>query len=191
MKAAIALLSDYHVQNAARRIVYQLSQRAEIRFLGSLLPAHVSLKQPFAFEDMDVLEAWFETFSKRVAPFRIDLERVYYDGWDQYAIIGFDVLETPILRNLHNQINCDLKELFLNPSAPHDGDEYRFHLTIELGKVKEVNPYHEVYEALPEKNVRLSFLAEYIALFFYPYEPIESGSFICYKVLPLSGSART
>lgn len=190
MKAAIALLSDYHVQNVARKMVYQVSQRADIKFFGSLLPAHVSLKQPFTFDDMEALEDWFDSFSKQIEPFRIDLERVYYDGWDDYAIIGFDVLETPTLRNLHNQINAELKDLFLDPTAPHDGDEYRFHLTIELGKVGDTNPFNQVFEALPEKNIQMSFMAESIALFFYADKMIEPGSFICYKVLPLTGSTR-
>lgn len=94
-------------------------------------------------------------------------------------------METPTLRALHEQINRELKDVVFDPSAPHDGDDYRFHLTLELGKVSERNPFKEFYDALPEKNVDLSFTAESIALFFYPYEPIEAGSFICYKVLPL------
>lgn len=187
MKAAIAVLSSYHVQNVARRMLFEISQRACVEFLGSLLPAHVSLKQPFTFEEMDVLEEWFESLSKRISPFRIQLERFYYDSWDDQAIVGLEVLETPTLRGLHEQINRELKDVVLDPSAPHDGDEYRFHLTIELGKIGGLNPFKDIDDSLPEKNVDLSFTAEYIALFFYPYEPIKAGSFICYKVLPLKG----
>ena len=165
IKAAIALLSNYHVQNVARKMVYDTSQRAGIEFFGSLLPAHVSLKQPFTFESMDVLEDWFSSFSERVAPFRIELERVYYNEWGDYAIIGFEVYETPTLRALHEQINRELQDVVLDPSAPHDGDEYRFHPTIELGQVGGSNPFKQVYDSLPEKNVDLSFMAESVALF--------------------------
>jgi 2'-5' RNA ligase len=186
MKTAIVLLSDFHVQNVARRMAYDINRNAQIKFLGSLLPAHVSLKQPFTFEDMDLLEEWFESFSREVAPFPIDLERVYYDEWDRYAIIGFEVLETPILRALHNRINEQLKDLVRDASAPHDGDDYRFHLTIELGDVGKANPFKQFYNALPEKQVDLSFMAEHIALFFYADGPIEAGSFICHKILPLT-----
>lgn len=185
MKAAIALLADYPVQNVARRMVYEICQHDRIEFLGSLLPAHVSLKQPFTFERMDRLEAWFDSFAERVEPFRLELDRVYYDEWDEYAIVGMDVRETPMLRALHTQINRELKEIVLDPSAPHDGDEYRFHLTIELGKVGHANPFKQFYESLPEKQLDLSFIAENIALFFYQDGPIGTGSFICYKVLPL------
>ena len=187
MKAAIALLSDYHVQNVARKMAYEICQLGEVGFFGSQLPAHVSLKQPFTFESMDVLEAWFESFSKKIHTFPVQLERVYYNQWDDVAIVGFEVLETPTLRSLHNQINRELKDLFIDPSAPHDGDDYRFHLTVELGRVGDTNPFKQFYEALPEKQIDLSFIAKQIALFLYPREPIEPGSFLCYKVLPLTG----
>ena len=187
MKAAIALLSDHHVQNFVRKMVYDIHQRASVKFFGSLLPAHVSLKQPFTFESMDTLETWFASFSRRVSPFQIELDHVYYDQWNAYAIVGLAVHETPMLRTLHNQINRGLKSVVKDPSAPHDGDGYRFHLTIELGKIIMTNPFKEFYEALPEKRVKLSFTAEYLALFFYPEQVIEPGTFICYKVLPLAG----
>ena len=187
MKAAIALLADYPVQNAVRRMVYAIRGHGKIEFLGSLLPAHVSLKQPFTFERMDALERWFDSLSKRIKPFRIELERVYYDEWAEYAIVGLDVDETPILRELHNQINRELKEVVKDSSAPHDGDEYRFHLTVELGNVGSTNPFRQFYDALSDKQVALSFMAEHIGLFYYADGPIEKGSFICYKVLPLTG----
>lgn len=79
MKAAIALLADHSVQNYVRRIGYEIRQFGEVEFLGSLLPAHVSLKQHFAFENMEVLESWFASFSKRVAPFQINLESIFYN----------------------------------------------------------------------------------------------------------------
>jgi len=61
LKAAIALLADYHIQNIAQRMVFEMSQYAEMGFFGSLLPSHVSLKQPFTFESIDRLEAWFDS----------------------------------------------------------------------------------------------------------------------------------
>jgi 2'-5' RNA ligase len=187
MKAAIALLSDYAVQNVARQMLYGIQKYGDVQFLASLLPSHVSLKQPFTFENMDVLENWFDSLSKRVAPFRIDLDHIYYGSWDDVAIVGFSVQETPNLRALHNQINNELKDLVGDSSAPHDGDEYRFHLTIELGKVDNTNPFQQFYESLSEKKFALSFIAEQVALFFYADGDIEPGSFMCYKVLPLTG----
>lgn len=187
MKAAIALLSDDHVQNVARKIVYEINQISGVRFFGSLLPAHVSLKQTFTFEDMSMLETWFDSFSAQIKPFRIQLDHVYYGEWDGFAIVGLSVHETPTLRTLHNKINQELKSVVRDASAPHDGEDYRFHLTVELGRIGAENPFKQFYDSLPEKNVDLSFTAQRIALFFYPQEVIEPGSFICYRVLPLKG----
>jgi 2'-5' RNA ligase len=187
MKAAIALLSDFHVQNIVRRMVFEISRYGEVEFFGSLLPAHVSLKQPFPFESMDNLQEWFDSFSQRTPPMTIHLDHIYYDEWDEYAIVGLRVHETPALRELHNQINRELKEIVQDPSAAHDGDEYRFHLTIELGNKGSSNPFKRFYDVLSDKQVSLSFQAEHIALFYYADREIKAGSFICSTVLPLTG----
>ena len=153
MKAAIALLADYQVQNYIRRIVFELEQETKIDFLASLLPAHISLKQPFSFENMERLEEYFDSLSARIIPFRVDLNEIYYTEWDGYGILGIDVKETGTLRRLHNQLNRELSTLFLDTSAPHDGDEYRFHMTIELGKVEKLNPYQAYFEKIEDRKV--------------------------------------
>ncbi|MBI5294147.1 MAG: 2'-5' RNA ligase family protein [Chloroflexi bacterium] len=186
MKAAIALLADYPTQNLARRMVFEMSQRqADMEFLGSLLPLHVSLKQPFTFEDLDRLEAWFDSIAGRTAPLDVALDSVYYSAWDEYSILGFNVIETPTLRALHSQINHELREIVKDPSAPHDGDEYRFHLTVELGKVGAFNPYKAYFDSLADKSLKLSFRATHLALFYYADRPITISSFIVQRVMPL------
>jgi hypothetical protein len=60
MKAAIALLANREIQNYARRIVFDLNRKYGIRLLASLLPAHISLKQPFSFDSMEKLEKYFD-----------------------------------------------------------------------------------------------------------------------------------
>ncbi len=188
MKAAIALLADFQVQNIARRMVFELSQKAELEFLASLLPAHVSLKQPFTFESMDALEAWFDALARSTAPADIRLDSIYYSEWDRYAIIGLHVVETPILRALHNRINAELKGIVRDPTAAHDGEEYRFHLTVEMGNVTGANPYKAFFQSLPETKLFLTFQATPLGLFYYSDRPITSGSFILYRVMPLGGS---
>ena len=186
MKAAMALLADYATQNIARRLVFKMSQAAEFEFFGSLLPSHVSLKQPFVFEDMPRLEAWFDSFAARTTPFDVTLNSVYYSTWEGYGILGFEVVETPVLRNLHKQINRELVEVVANASAPHDGDEYRFHMTVELGPIRQANPFKAFYDSLADKTVNLTFHARNLALFIYADRPIQSGSFILYRVMPFA-----
>ena len=184
MKAAIALLADYQAYNFVRRIVFALEQESQIDFLASLLPVHISLKQPFSFESMQRLEGYFDSLAAQTAPFQIELDEIYYTEWNRYGVLGINVKETETLRGLHNQLNHELSALFVDTSAPHDGDGYHFHMTIELGELDSRNPYRACYEGLEDRKVNLSFLAKEIALFYYPG---DQHSFICYKVLPLTG----
>ncbi|MBN1874339.1 MAG: 2'-5' RNA ligase family protein [Anaerolineae bacterium] len=188
MKAAIALPADYTVQNYVRKIVAILSQNYNIPFFGSLLPAHVSLKQPFTFESMEKLEHYFDMLAAQIAPFTIELSDIYCAEWSGYGILGLNVVETPPLRQLHNQINRELGELFEDTSAPHDGDLYHFHLTIEMGRTDRGNPYKAYFDQLTDKRANLRFTAQTLALFYYTGETYDCGSFIVYKVLPLTGS---
>lgn len=170
-------------------MVFAISQQAaNFEFFGSLLPAHVSLKQPFVFEKMSKLEAWFDSFAARISPLEISLDAVYYAEWEKTAIVGLHVIETPALRSLHHQINRELTAVVADPAAPHDGDEYRFHLTVELGSIEQANPFRVFYDGLADKTVDLTFHASNLALFFYADGPIRSGSFILYRVRPLGGA---
>ena len=183
-RAAIAILADFTTHNIARRMVYEMNRHAPIDFFGSLLPAHVSLKQPFEFEEMGRLEAWFDSLARRMAPFTIELDRVYYSEWDGSGIIGLNVVETPILRALHNLINRELKDVVAHPSAAHDGETYAFHMTVELGPVGVDNPYKAFFDGLKDKRLALSFTAQHLALFYYSGELIRPGNFHTYRVMP-------
>lgn len=89
MKAAIALLADCQVQNYVRRMVFELEQAIQIKLLASLLPAHISLKQPFSFENMDRLESYFDALAAQIAPFQIAL---FYSPDHQRSFICYKVL---------------------------------------------------------------------------------------------------
>ncbi|HEX9019072.1 MAG TPA: 2'-5' RNA ligase family protein [Anaerolineaceae bacterium] len=187
MKAAIVLLSDYAVQNYIRQFVYQLNTRWDVPFFASLLPAHISLKQPFTFENIEALERFFDSFAASIPPFEIDLDGLYAETWSGYGILGLNVVETPALRALHNRLNAELPGVVKDASAAHDGAEYHFHLTIEMGKVDGLNPFQALYDEISDKRVQLQFTARALALFFYPQRSEFDSTFITYRVQPLAG----
>jgi 2'-5' RNA ligase len=189
MKAAIALLAGHEIQNFVRRIVYDLNKQYGIGFLASLLPAHVSLKQPFSFESMEKLERYFDVLAASITPFEIELDKVYHAQWDHIGLLGLNVKGTGALRELHNRINRELGDLFEDTSAPHDGEAYHFHLTIELGKVEGEDVYERYYNEMRDKRVNLRFTARDIALFCYG-GGTGAGSFMTYKVLGLGDKQR-
>lgn len=187
MQAAIVLLAGSHVQNYARRMVFELNTRFGVPFFAAQLPAHVSLKQPFVFEDMAALEGYFDAFAAQIAPFEITLDRLYCETWNGYGILGLNVVETPALRALHNRLNAELPAVVQDARANHDGSGYRFHLTIEMGKLSGADPFQALYDQQPDPRVNLRFTARELALFFYPHPPGPDASFITYRVQPLGG----
>jgi 2'-5' RNA ligase len=187
MKAAIVLLSDDAVQNFTRQFVYQLSTRWDVPFFASLLPAHVSLKQPFPFENIHTLERFFDAFAASIPPCEIALDGLYAETWNGYGILGLNVSETPELRALHNRLNAELPAIVTDASAAHDGPGYHFHLTIEMGKVDGPNPFQALYNETADPRVNIKFTARKLAMFFYPQRSEFDTTFITYRVQPLSG----
>ena len=187
MKAAIVLLSDCAVQNFTRKFVYQLSTRWSVPFFASLLPAHVSLKQPFTFENIDALEGFFDAFAASIRPCEIALDGVYLETWSGYGILGMNVVETPELRALHNRLNAELPGVVKDAGAAHDGAEYHFHLTIEMGKVEGLDPFQALYREIADKHIQLKFTARELAMFFYPQRNELDTTFVTYRVHPLGG----
>lgn len=188
MKAAIVVLANSAIQNFIRRIVFEINAAYRTEFYAALLPSHVSLKQPFAFEDMDVLEHYFDTLAASTAPFEIQLDRFYYEEWGGFGILGLNVVETPILRGLHNQLNADLSGLFKDTRAPHDGSEYHFHMTIELGKFTNAESFKTYFDRLSDRKITFTYTAQELALFYYTDEANRPGTFINYRVQPLTGN---
>lgn len=187
MKAAIVLLANSSIQNMTRQIVLTLHRNYQTAFYASLLPAHVSLKQPFAFEDMHVLETYFDGLAARMTPFDLQLDRFTYEEWAGFGILGLNVVETPILRGLHDQLNHELSHVVKNSAAAHDGSGYYFHLTIEMGPVDAANPYRTYFEGLTSHEVDLTCHVRELALFFYADVENRAGSFINTRVMPLGG----
>ena len=187
MKAAIVLLANTPTQNFNRRIVFELNTKYQVAFYASLLPSHVSLKQPFTFEDMDVLENYFDGLAARTPPFDITLDRFYSEEWAGYGILGLNVVESPILCGLHNRLNDELSRLFKDTRAAHDGSEYHFHMTIEMGKVEGLNPFQAYFDGLADRQVNFTYRVKEMALFYYAEEAGRGVTFINYRVMSLGG----
>ena len=185
MRAAVVVLADGAVQNYARRIVYALNTRWGVPFYASLLPVHISLKQPFAFEDMAALEDYCDGMAASLRPFEVRLDRLYYTEWNGYAILGINAVETPTLRGLHERLNRELAGLFADTRAPHDGSEYHFHLTVEMGPTGEPNRFKEYFDSLRDKALDLRFTARALGVFFYPQSSGQPQTFIHYRTCQL------
>ncbi len=188
VKAALVLLTDVKVQNFARRIAVRLCVEKGLPFYAAALPAHVSLKQPFPFEDFARLDAFCERFAATVPPFEVALDRFYLYESGDFGVLGLNAVETPGLRGLHERLNAGLAQTFADSRAAFDGADYSFHLTIEIARdARNLGILRDFFDSLSEKTVDLRFTARELGVFFYPDETFAPGSFVVYRVLPLGG----
>jgi len=191
MKTALALLADHNVHNFIRKLAVDIHSKYRTGFLASLLPPHVSLKQPFQVSSLSKLEAYFDQLAETIQPFEITLTRLelivspFND--DELGILWLDVQENQLLRDLHNRINRELSERFENTYAPFDGPNYHFHATVELGG-QPVEVYRRIYAEYEHIEVNLRFTAREIAMFYYGDFSGGPGTFVTYKVLPVGKS---
>jgi 2'-5' RNA ligase len=191
MKAAFALLVDHNAHNFIRKLAVDINAKYKTGFLASLLPPHVSLKQPFSVSSLPELETYFDQLVESIEPFEITLARLELEivpsRDDELGILWLDVQENPALRDLHERINRELSERFENTAAPFDGPDYRFHATVELGG-QPADVYRKIYAEYEHIEVNLRFAAREIAMFYYDDLSGKPGSFITYKVLPVGKS---
>ena len=188
MKTAFALLVDHNAHNFIRKLAVDIQLNYQIDFTASLLPPHISLKQPFEISSLVETETYFDQLAKSIYPFEItlthlDLQISSFSG-DKVGILWFNVHETPTLRNLHNRINRELSERFENTGALFDGPEYHFHTTVELGG-QPAEVYRKIYTKYEHIEVNLTFAARQIVMFYSGDLDGEPDNFITYKILPL------
>ena len=129
-------------------------------FYAAQLPPHISLKQPFEIDDLKKAEDYFDKLSKTIKPFSVTIGQTFV--WKN--VFAFEVIENPKLRECHNKINRELKEIFENPSALHDGDSYAFHATIAIDKEVE-SEFSKVYEKVKMKILFRNTLQERLRCF--------------------------
>jgi hypothetical protein len=101
------------------------------------------------------------------------------------------VVETPILRSLHEGVNRELARVVADPRAAFDGETYQFHLTLEVGPVGEADVLKAYFDGIDRKEVNLTFTAQDLALFYYGDRPAGPGSYMVYKMLPVGGGGKS
>lgn len=192
MRATFALLTDWQAQNVIRKLAVELDSDHKIGLLGSLLPAHVSLKQPFQITSLHAVEAFFDEWAASIEPFDVRFAGLGFPYLEQagIGIVWFDVEETGVLRTLHDRLDTELAGRFEHTEAPFDGPQYHFHATVALG------PWSlEVHEKLVSqyqgRPLSSGFQVREVAMFYYAADDIAPGTFTAYKILPLRGAAST
>ena len=132
MRTAIALLVDENLSNRLASFTLRCRDYGfDLRVLR--LPAHVSIKQPFMVNDFERFEEYFEEFARHTEPQQLSLDGFLFWNHAEQGVVVVRVAATPRLRQLHSQLNAELKQEFGGTHADFDGDAYEFHLTVAIG----------------------------------------------------------
>ncbi|MHC4933253.1 MAG: 2'-5' RNA ligase family protein [Planctomycetota bacterium] len=189
MKAAITLLPDLETANFVRRLGWDLHLRYGIGTLARRVPPHFSLKQPFATANLADLEEYVDGLARTIEPLEVRLSRLgtveaEIEG-NQAGIVWLEVEEDAQLRTLHDRLNAELNARFGETPAPHDGESYRFHMTVAIGRAS-IEAFRTIEAEHSGPVDRVCRLVD-LALLVYE-EPLGPGAeFMTYKILPLGG----
>ncbi|MBC7875672.1 MAG: 2'-5' RNA ligase family protein [Anaerolineales bacterium] len=191
MKAAFALLADHITHNQIRKLSWNIHRKYHTGIDICRLPPHISLKQPFNISKLDLLEEYMSEFVNSISPFEINLTgleliKTTMDGSDT-GILWMNVEETKTLRQLHSQLHEELTSRFGDVSAPFDGLEYHFHMTVAIGG-QPFDTYQNIYSEFSSPLKNIHYIAREIGLFVYDESDEINVGYITYKILPLADS---
>ena len=193
MFVAFAFLANDRLHNVIRKLALAVHRTHGAGLHAGLLPPHISLKQPFRVADLPAVEGFFDRFAAGIAP--CDLTLTHLSGPDLPAtaanrgVLWLEVQESPPLRALHDRLNAELARQFTGTEAPFDGAAYHFHATVAL--VQEPASYRQVLQDYRGHRVHITYRPEQIAMFYYDDDTFAPGTFMTYKVLPVTGARGT
>jgi len=192
MRTAIALLVDDDFAN--RLTPFTLRCRDYGYNLRNLrIPPHVSLKQPFVVHDFERFEQYFETFAQHVEPQQLSFDGFWFWGDAQEGGVAARVVDTARLRQLHNQLNAELAQIFGGTLADFDGDAYRFHCSVTIGASR-AGLLPQLQADLPSWELKETTVSSRLAIFIYEESPNPDAlygvrEYGTYKILPLGQKA--
>ena len=188
MKAAFALLANTETHNLVRKLSWEIHRKYRTGIDICRLPPHVSLKQPFAISDFEGLEGYMPELTESIASFEINLTglelvEVNINGLET-GILWMNVQETEFLRSLHNRVHQELTAHFGDVSAPFDGQDYHFHMTVAIGG-QPIETYRKIYNEFEGCLKDLRFTVRDLGMFVYDEIEESNSGYIIYKIAPL------
>jgi 2'-5' RNA ligase len=191
VRATFALLANTEIHNLVRKWTWELHQKYRTGTRHASLPPHISLRQPFRIKDIVELEGYMAELAGSIHPFEaklteLQIEPLLHEGIE-YGILWIDVQETEYLRSLHNRAIVELSQRFGYTQAAFDGNDYHFHMTVNMGG-QPIDVYRKFLGEIPETELNLSFTVRELALFVYDEPMGPAGDYLSYKILPIGKS---
>jgi 2'-5' RNA ligase len=188
MKAAFALLATTEIHNLVRKLSWDIHRKYRTGIDICRLPPHVSLKQPFEISELSSLEDYMTELAGSLEPFEVKLNNLQLIpvtmGDMDTGILWLDVEESQLLRETHDRLNWELTLRIGDVSAPFDGPDYHFHMTVAIGG-QPIEAYRAIFNEFEGRLKDLQFIVSKLGMFVYDeIEEMNSG-YILYKVMSL------
>ena len=166
MYIGIAILADEKIHNIARNITFNLNKKYNTGIGTALLPQHISLKQSFPYEgDIYKIEEFIEKFCEGIKPFKIFVEKAEIGSLDEESILAWlRIRESETLRNIHRKLCRELKSGFGIEPLGYDGEQWRFHTSLALSKIKKCYK-NDLMNEYNDKDISMEFEAKKIVMF--------------------------
>ncbi|SFT04501.1 2'-5' RNA ligase family protein [Marininema halotolerans] len=169
MKYGIAIFPEKKIQDIAN------SYRKRYDPHYALIPPHITLKEPFEFDESRLQDATqhLELVSRETAPFETLLHKVS-TFHPTTNVLYLAVQENESILTLHEQVNSG--ELFHERS-------YQFIPHITIGQKLPADEIHDIYGRLRMVNVKLTIRVDRFHLLYQ----LENGSWTIYQTFLLRG----
>lgn len=189
MNVAFAILGDDRMHNLARDYALKIHARYDTGLIASMLPPHITLKQPFAVKNLAELarvERYFRRFVGKISPFSVELSGLnLFDT----GVLFWDVGHTRKLMGLHLDLLTGLKKrFFITPVLHEGGDTYHFHCTISYGGASPA-VYKKILRKYGREDIRYRFTVSKLAVFVSPDDNCRPGTYFTHKIISLNEAA--
>ena len=186
MKATFAFLADVNVYNLVRKLAWDVHRKYSTGLDVCRLPPHVSLKQPFEISELLLLESYMAELAGSIQPFEVKLNKlqlipVTINNLDT-GILWLDVEESELLRETHDRVNRELTLRIGDVSAPFDGPDYHFHMTVAMGG-QPIEIYRRIYNEFDGRLKDVQFTVRELGMFVYDEKEEVNSGYILYKIM--------
>ncbi len=160
MQIGYGILVDTATHNFVRKLQLELHQVIGIGLARQ--PPHITVKSPFAIDDMGPFSAYLSSLATRLSPFTIDAQ-----GFGTFGeqVLYLDILPNKRLNDLHELILEEMNSDFGIAAGEYEGPNIKFHISV-AGFRKAVD-FQAAQQYISRYQPAFSFPLTQLGVFYY------------------------
>lgn len=190
MKATLVFLASDDTENRLCEMMYRAEKAGQVGFEAARLPRHISLRQPFEFDDMDKLMQLAQEFAAKTAPVKLNFVEL---GWHPLSLhgqetgwLGYEFGENQTIADARKAAKAEICKVFPDAATQPDMVEGTYHVTLAGGSAP-TDAFRTAWEALKDSAEQPEAVFDKLGIFYYDVPGMVGGTYYCFKRLPLKG----